>query len=380
MLSNLRLTLIAAAILASGLSVAAAAQVQSFTVDCSRGHSISDALQQGDSRKPMVLTVRGTCNESVSIVRDDVTLQGDPQSGATVNGPGTSLPTISVNSNRTVIDGLTVTGGAHGILVQGISGMLIRNCHIQNNATNGIYLRFGHARIVNNTIRYAGRHGVALEEGSLASLNNNVIQYNTVAGVHLEQSSTVGAGANTISSNGSNGIELHTNSQGQFTGNTITGNGTRPATEAGSRNGIHVRFSRATILDGNSITNNAASGVGAYVAEVEIKNTTIAGNVLTGLSATLGSSVNVIGSTISGNGATGVSANLGVTMIIEGTTIQYNNGHGIQLARASKLNLANPTNDATGNTGWGIECLDAESSVANTNLLNGTVSPTCTGF
>jgi hypothetical protein len=35
---------------------------------------------------------------------------------------------------------------------------------------------------------------------------------------------------------------------------------------------------------------------------------------------------------------------------------------------------------ATGNAGFGLACQEAESSVANGNLLNGTVSRACTGF
>lgn len=379
MMSTPRLAALAVAVSVSGLSASADAQTQAFIVDCALGQSISSALERGDARKPLVLTVRGTCNENVTIGRDDVTLQGDPKLGGSVNGPAANASTITILANRVTIDRLTVTGGGNGLSVHGAFNAVIRNSVIQNNAQNGIFLLVGHARINSNTIQYAGSHGVSLQGGN-ALLSNNQIQYNTVAGVHLEQSSTVNAFNNTVSLNGSNGIELRANSQGTFTANTITGNGTRPATEAGSRNGMHVRYSRASILDGNSITNNAVSGVGAFASDVEVSNTTITGNVLTGLNATLGSLLNVSGSTISGNGATGVNVNLSVSMIIQGTTIQNNNGHGIQLARASKLNLAGPPNDATGNTGFGIECLDAESSVGNTNLLNGTVSPACTGF
>jgi hypothetical protein len=162
----------------------------------------------------MVLTIRGTCNENVLIGRDDVTLQGDPKTGAMVNGPSSTLPTISVNAARVVIDRLTVTGGGQGIQVQGLWSMAITNCQIQNTALSGIYLRFGHARIVNNTIQNAGRNGVELTEGSAALLDNNLIQYNTIAGVQAQGNSTVNARGNTISANGSNGVALTLGSQG----------------------------------------------------------------------------------------------------------------------------------------------------------------------
>ena len=381
MRSTPRLGAVVAAIAISGwVSTTSAAQPQSFTVDCSKGQTIAAALDRGDERKPLVLTVQGTCNESVTISRDDVTLQGDPKLGGAVNGPAANASTINIIANRVTIDRLTVTGGGHGVSVHGAFNAVIRNSVIQNNGQNGIFVLVGHARIDGSTIQYAGSHGVSLQGGNVL-LSNNLIQYNAVAGVHLEQSSTVNAVGNTVSYNGSNGAELRTNSQGTFTANTINGNGTRPATEAGSRNGIHVRYSHASIADGNNIAYNAVGGVASYASVVEVLNSAITGNVVNGLSATLGSSLSVTGSTISGNGATGVLVQLNSSIIIQGgAMIQGNNGNGIELVRASTLQLSGQTTQATGNVGFGLECQDPESSVANFNLLNGTVSPACTGF
>jgi hypothetical protein len=185
-----------AAISLCGLAtVTQAAQPQTFTVDCTKGQTISAALDNGDARKPMVLTVQGSCNENVTIARDDVTLQGDPKVGATVNG-SSAAATIAVLANRVTIDRLGVTGSNNGVLVHGAFNAVIKNSVIQNSAQNGIFVLVGHARITNNTIQYAGSHGVSLQGGN-ALLSNNVIQYNVVAGVHL-QSATVNATSNTI--------------------------------------------------------------------------------------------------------------------------------------------------------------------------------------
>ena len=46
----------------------------SAIVDCSSGGLVSQALASGAAH----ITVRGTCNESLDVTRDDVTLQGEP--------------------------------------------------------------------------------------------------------------------------------------------------------------------------------------------------------------------------------------------------------------------------------------------------------------
>ncbi len=68
-------------LMATAVLGAASTNTMSFTVDCSKGQTIGAALQRGDARKPLLLMIRGTCNESVSIDRDDVTLRGQPGGG-----------------------------------------------------------------------------------------------------------------------------------------------------------------------------------------------------------------------------------------------------------------------------------------------------------
>ena len=106
-------------LIAIGLMPTASAQTLTVTVDCSRGQTITHALRQGDSRKPLVVVVRGTCNEHVSISRDDVTLRGQPGTEATVNGPDSGTDTIVILKDTVNIEDLTVTGGFNGIRLQG---------------------------------------------------------------------------------------------------------------------------------------------------------------------------------------------------------------------------------------------------------------------
>jgi parallel beta-helix repeat protein len=350
-----------------------AAQPQSFTVDCAKGQTISAALDNGDARKPMVLTVQGSCNENVTIARDDVTLQGDPKVGATVNG-SSAAATIAVLANRVTIDRLGVTGGNNGVLVHGAFNAAIKNTVIQNSAQNGIFVLVGHARITNNTIQYAGSHGVSLQGGN-ALLSNNVIQYNVVAGVHLEQSATVNATSNTIASNGSNGVELRWNSHGQLSGNTISSNGFSPPPTPGAATGVHVRYSTAGI-EGGRIFGNATTGVGIFAAVVEVTNVEVSGNNGVGIGGTMGSTFDVAGGTISGNGGVGISAGMSIARIRDATVTNNAQPNAILISQGSKLTVLNTV--AAGNGGYGLQCSDGESSY--TGGLSGTISPTCTGF
>jgi parallel beta-helix repeat protein len=325
------------------------------------------------SHRPLVRVVKGTCNENITIDRDDVTLQGDPKVGATVNG-SSAAATIAILANRVTIDRLAVTGGANGVLVHGAFNAAIKNSVIQNSVQNGIFVLVGHARITNNSIAYAGIHGVSLQGGNVL-LSNNLIQYNTVAGVHLEQTSNVNATNNTISGNGSNGVELRWNSHGQLSGNTISGNGFNPPPGPGTNSGVHAEHSTADI-EGGQIFGNAANGVGIFSSVVEVTNVQVSGNNGPGVGGSMGSIIDVAGGTISGNNGGGVTATMSIARVRDATVSNNAQPVAILIRQGSKLTIQNTV--ATGNGGYGLDCTDAESSYVG--AIIGTISPSCTGF
>ncbi len=71
-------------VLAAG-STALAEGTKTVSVDCANGGTIAKALTFGDERKSMLVIVKGHCNETVTVERSDVALQGGP-SGGGVNG------------------------------------------------------------------------------------------------------------------------------------------------------------------------------------------------------------------------------------------------------------------------------------------------------
>ena len=382
---------------------AVAAPIQTVKVDCAQGHTIARALRHGDDeRKPLVVVVQGTCNENVTIDRDDVTLQGDP--GATVNGPDAGSNTITVTASRVTIDGLTVSGGRNGIVGQGARGMTVRNSTIQATGRTGVVYfqgasgRVDSCTIQNNTLR----DGIAVESSSVTVINSLITQ-NGRSGVNIVDggSGRIGidnnnlAAGNTISSNASSGINLFTGATAFIAGNTISGNGTNPAL---NRNGIQVTMSSADIIGGNSITGHPGFGVSTRSANVAIGDTsfglpsvnTMTGNGLGGVFGFLGSSFLIRDATISGNTGAGVILSTKSVGQMFANTIDSNTSDGIRLVLGSGLILQTPTSTVTGNGGFGINCTDGESSVGSTvppflvvappaNALGG-VSPACTGF
>jgi parallel beta-helix repeat protein len=369
----------AAGVLASGLPISALAMDPlTLPVDCGRGSTITKALSFTDLlHRPLVLAVRGTCNENVTITRDDVTLQGAP--GASVSTTNASQPAINVKSaTRVLIDGLTVNGGSFGIAVGHTLDVSITNSVIQNSTQNGINVIAGHVKILNSTIQNAGNHGVYLLEAT-ALLSNSQIRSNAGSGLYLEDKSAVRASGNTISSNGASGVSLYGDSYGKLVGsNTITANGTNPAL---TRNGVDVNQSSAEIYNGINITNHPWSGVAAALSKVQIAGSTISGNLGGGIFGYLGSVIVVNnGTVVTGNQGLGVLLSTNSTGQITGATIQNNTNDGIRLLFGSKLEIGSPTSDATGNGGFGLNCSDAESSVNGLAWLVGSVSPSCTGY
>jgi len=441
-------------------------------VNCNKGETITHALKECDG-KPITIQVKGTCNENVTIDRDDVTLIAHPSGGA-INGVEPIDATIIIMGDRTVIDGLTVTGGGAGIRVRGNNNM-IRNCTVQNVGWNGIPFPDGNgtvdnckilnsgmngvsiggggsATVTNSTIQNSGYHGVNISGGGRATVTKSTISSNTLRGILVYQGgngyidnctiqnngddgilieaanatvikSTIssngsagiivsrggsakigmnGGGANdgnTINNNQGSGIFISSGGSAYIRGNTIDGNGTGPNVIHG-RSGILVAGATATLFGGNIITNNKHNGIQAVSSSVFIGvegfvpiENVISGNDNGGIVGFLGSSLDIRYATINGNNGNGVTLDLRSTAMMIGDTISNNTGNGILLSRGGGLSLQNPVVTVTGNTSFGLQCNDAESSFSgNINGISGNypthpdyptegqVSSTCTGF
>jgi hypothetical protein len=374
-------------------------------VNCTKGQTITHALQEsGDN--PITIEVKGVCNENVEIVRNDVTLIAVPPGSGAVNGPDPEKHSINVRASRTVIDGLTVTGGRTGIN----GGATIRNCTVEHTGRNGIsFYHGGNGTVDNCQVQNNPHHGVTIEGGS-GTVINSTISWNTGLGISINPGGSGRIGitdrgqyaGNTIGNNGSNGIHIAGGSA-FIGGNTITGNGA-DATALWGRHGVGAFFGSADIVGYNTIAGNAGSGVYAKSSAVLIGDrgfglpvgapgedpkyaNVIAGNGAaapnnSGVFGYLGALLDIRYTTISGNTGDGVILRLRSTARMYGDTVSDNSGNGILLDQGGGLRLQDPPVTATGNgSGLALQCIFGEDSFLGTFAVGSQpVSGSCTGF
>ena len=369
-----------AALLAAGALGPARAQTLTLAVDCAGGQTISHALTQGDPRKPLVVVVSGTCNELVTVARDDVTLRGVPGVGATVNGPGSTEPVIYVLGRRATIENLTLMGGRFGILVQSALGTMVQDCTIRNTSGDGIRVVVGELDVNTSVVQDTGGNGIAAFRGATLRVIDGQILRNRLSGIRGDQNATVTATGNTIANNGSNGVEFTNDSYGSIGTNTITGNGTIPGRPG---HGVFVSASQAVVSgspdDPNDtpISDNRDGGVLSRAgSNVTINRTVISGSRGIGVHGMQGSTILINGSMISGHDV-GILCVFDCALELVSTTVRDSASDGINVGSGSKLRFVAPISHSINNRDFGVFCDDAASSLFGTSNLDGTMSPGC---
>ena len=245
-----------------------------ITVDCNLGQTISSALESIPGR-PLIITVRGICNENIILTRDDVTLKADANAGGGIFGPDQNKDAILIKGSRAVLTGMDISGGYNAVRVTGDA--TIKGCTLHNAFVRGVWVfHGGRALLDNNTIKKNQRQGVFVE-GSQATLLNNTITENGSAGVQVQGSGfarigipddniTVGPGKtpyakNYISKNGGTGILVQFSASAIVGGNDITGNGTNYANFWNQYGVFAGDNGMLEIVGGNNISDNIAGGV-----------------------------------------------------------------------------------------------------------------------
>lgn len=359
---------------AIGSMSTASAQSLTVTVDCSRGQKIANALRQGDFRKPLVVVVRGTCNENVSVTRDDVTLRGAPGTEPTVNGPDARTDTIVISKDTVSIEDLTVTGGFNGIRLQGPFQAAVRRVLVRNTANNGILLRAGDMELVDTTVENAGASGLVLGRAASIRVVNSHFRYSHFMGIYAQNNSTLTINGGTVSDNEGHGISVDYGSDGTISNVEIFNNFT----------GIMVSTGHATADGGNNVHHNRQHGVVAQAGAVlGLNGSKVTQNAQIGVLGYLGATVVMNSNEIVGNGESGVFCLNDCTLQVTSDRITGNAHHGIGVQRRSTLidlgPIEEPT-DASGNAWVDLWCGDRESSVDLGSNFNGTVDSACTGF
>lgn len=373
-----------------------------LSVDCDNGESISDALETGFPSVPIVITVSGTCKESVAIARDDVTIQGVDPSDPTK----AIVDAVHLGSNVIVIDGgaritlngLTLrNGGRSGVVAANGAAITVRNAAVVNNAGNGVFVGLNATAVVNdNTIENNGGDGVAVRFSSFARITDNTIQGNGANGVRVSDTASVWVGfdfdgaahANTITQNGRNGILIHNGASAVLRANTISGNG--------GLGGVVVARSTAALIGENDVNSN---GYGIFVEEGTLElphedpdraEDKIRQNANDGIIAINNSSLEVRQGLIEGNGTAqggdndGISVNDNSYLRIRRATVQNNDGSGIVLRRGGGVLFRAPNATVTGHGGeFDLACRPADNETHYGALNNddldgiGTIDGNC---
>ncbi len=243
-----------------------------LNVDCSGATpgyytSINAALAALPSQHgPHIITVSGLCKENVYLDGwTYLTIQSAPGTTATIQSPKASLHVVEVwNSNRIVLQRLTITGGARGLNVIGSSVQAVSS-KIEGNKQQGVWVS-GRA--------WLWVMGTATEPASLS--NNNAGAMVTDAGLLW-----VSDYAN-IDNNGNRGINVRPGSQVvifpekyPLANVTMNGNGWK------SGNGVGIQVISGKLdLNGVTMTGNYGPAIVAdYQSVVALANATLAGNV-----------------------------------------------------------------------------------------------------
>ena len=187
------------------------ADSDTVSVDCNRGRSIQEALGKKNADRPLTVLISGTCNEDVTITRDDVTLSGV---GAQVNG------TISiVGARRVVLRALSVSSPTgNGIFGTGNAAFTVEDSMLERNGTNGVLVRDGaQATLLRNRMAENGTAGLR----------------DSGRGIEATHGAQVDASNNVIANNRSDGIAVLNGSYARLVENTIEGNGRIDAGESG---------------------------------------------------------------------------------------------------------------------------------------------------
>lgn len=123
------------------------------TVDCSKSNA--SVQEEVDKAKPgekvTIFITGGVCNESVTIVKDDITLHGDKDGDGVIDGGVNEVRIIG--ARRITIQFLEITGDGYGVLAEDGAVANIFNNHIHDNDFDGVAVfTMSFARVQYNVI------------------------------------------------------------------------------------------------------------------------------------------------------------------------------------------------------------------------------------
>ena len=347
----------------------AAAYGASAIVDCSGATpgaftTITAALATLPAAGPNSISVKGTCTETVSIVRrTDLVISGNPTATVQSVNPNARLLLI-FDSQRITIQGITFNG-SRGVLVNDNSRVSFDTTTVQNSGNVGLTSIDSQVHLFNSSIINGARSGINVNGGTFDVDGGVTVSGNgrngivaSTARLRLNGGDGTPGTENVINNNTGVGVSVANSATVEIGGdNRITNNG-------GSFGLIVIHTSTLIMSDG-IINNNTGIGVRCgETSHCEWSGTTqINSNGGGGIEITDHSDAYLDGGVvISGNTGTGVLVDLSSLLnSLGGNTVNNNTGDGIEVNNLSVLKFAG-IDTVTGNADRSLEC-DNESLV-----------------
>jgi hypothetical protein len=220
--------------------------------------SITAALAQLDPTGPNNIVVSGVCTENVLIQSfDRLILKGT--AGATINDAsnGAGIVVDIQDSQRVTVQGLTINGGANGIVCESFSRCTLSGNIIQNAIGAGVIVAQAVASIEKGVIQNNAEQGViSLDGGNVVITDVRLIGNGADAAADARNASLLQIISSNIEGNLNHGVQAIDNSSVVISGSRITGNGA---------DGIHVEHASTVKLNSvigiNVVTANTGAGV-----------------------------------------------------------------------------------------------------------------------
>lgn len=201
--------LIAAAQVGFGFGTASGSQGsdaagQSIRIDCDRGQTISQALTA--SRPGATITVRGTCQETVTVTTDGLTLDGD---GVAVLDAGNAGVALTIDGARRVtVRGFTVQNGSRGIDVLNVATLSLEDTLVRGNRSHGVEITNASVDANNVTSHGNGRAGLIVNRNSLLNVTDSTFEDNLTGLVLYSNANTRLTGTNRMIANATQGLTV----------------------------------------------------------------------------------------------------------------------------------------------------------------------------
>lgn len=270
------------ATLASKIPPRAVAPVE-VPVNCAAGDTIAEVLDEHRySPAPLTIHVSGVCHETAVVLRSNVTIRAaEPGAGVYSEDPLYGAITTGNGANGIIVEGLHLSGGAHGVLASRNSQVEVIGVEVTGTGT-----------------------GLVAVDGSLMDVASSTV-HNNSTGIGVLRNGTVTI-AGTLIDNNTSGIYATTG--GLLNVRNMDGRG------AVIGDVIIRNYTVGAILDlgGNALIRNAS-----------FENGTV------GVLVRMQSSVQLIESSIRDNVSAGVAGERNTSIHFQGNNDIRNNGVGI---------------------------------------------------